>query len=76
MTEDSEPLRNIVNARMRRIDLFCKLIGPLLISLVDGASTAAALCAVFAMNCVAVPFEYIYIAKVSHQYIVRCFLGF
>jgi len=43
ISQDDDTARRILNARMRRIDLFCKLFGPLAISLIDGASTIVAM---------------------------------
>lgn len=54
----------VLNARIRRIDLLCKLLGPLVISFVDGASTIAAIWATLAMSVVSVVPEYICIAQV------------
>lgn len=54
-----------MNARMRRIDLFCKLMGPLTISLVALASTLIAIRVTLAMNVASVLVEYICIAQVS-----------
>ncbi|KAK7748104.1 hypothetical protein SLS53_001356 [Cytospora paraplurivora] len=42
ITEGNEAARRAMNARMRRIDLGCKLLGPLVISLIALASTAVA----------------------------------
>ncbi|KAL3962389.1 hypothetical protein ACCO45_003912 [Purpureocillium lilacinum] len=56
--------RAVVNARMRRIDLFCKLLGPLFISLVTAASTLIAIWTVLGMNVASVLVEYICIARV------------
>lgn len=53
-----------LNARMRRIDLFCKLVGPLFIALIDGASTKAAIFVALGMNVLSVPIEYLAIAQV------------
>ena len=47
-----------LNARMRRIDLCCKLFGPLVISLIDGASTLVAIWVTLAMSCTSVLIEY------------------
>lgn len=55
-----------LNARMRRIDLLCKLFGPLLIAFIDGASTKVAIIVNFAMNVASVPIEYFAIARVYH----------
>jgi iron-regulated transporter 1 len=51
---------------MRRIDLLCKLLGPLFIALVDGASTEIAIIVNFAMNVVSVLIEYFAIARVYY----------
>ncbi|OAQ92136.1 iron-regulated transporter [Purpureocillium lilacinum] len=64
MTEGDENWRRVVNARMRRIDLFCKLLGPLFISLVTAASTLIAIWTVLGMNVASVLVEYICIARV------------
>lgn len=56
-----------LNSQMRRIDLFCKLLGPLFIALVDGASTLAAIILIFATNLVSVVIEYFTIARVYHR---------
>lgn len=49
---------------MRRIDLFCKLIAPVLISFVDSFSTRVAIWIVFGLNTVSVLIEYLAIAQV------------
>ena len=64
ISQDNDTARRILNARMRRIDLFCKLFGPLAISLVDGASTIVAIYVTLAMNCTSVLIEYFTIAAV------------
>ncbi|EWY79956.1 hypothetical protein FOYG_16898 [Fusarium oxysporum NRRL 32931] len=61
--KDPEALRAI-NAQMRRIDLLCKLLGPLFIALVDGYSSEVAIITNFAMNCASVVIEYFAIARV------------
>lgn len=53
------------NAQMRRIDLICKLIGPLAIALVDGVSTKFAILFNLGMNICSVVVEYFSIARVS-----------
>ena len=53
-----------LNARMRRIDLFCKLAGPLFIALIDGASTKIAILMTLGINVLSVPIEYFAIAQV------------
>jgi iron-regulated transporter 1 len=59
ITQDNEVPRRLLNARMRRIDLFCKLMGPLVISLVDGASTIVAIWVALGMSCSSVLVEYL-----------------
>lgn len=56
-----------MNARMRRIDLFCKLMGPLTISLVTLASTEIAIWTTLGMNLASVFVEYIFIEQVYRR---------
>ncbi len=49
---------------MRRIDLICKLIGPLFIALINGVSTEVAIIVNFSMNVASVVVEYTNIARV------------
>ncbi|KAJ5909122.1 hypothetical protein N7495_001804, partial [Penicillium taxi] len=56
--------RQELNASMRRIDLFCKLIAPVFISLVDSFSTTVAIWTVFVLNIASVLVEYVTIAHV------------
>lgn len=56
-----------MNATMRRIDLLCKLLGPLSISLIGGISTTAAIAANLAMNVLSVAVEYFAIARVYDE---------
>ncbi|KAJ5098596.1 Major facilitator superfamily domain general substrate transporter [Penicillium argentinense] len=49
---------------MRRIDLFCKLIAPVFISLVDSFSTRVAIWTVLGLNMASVLVEYVAIAQV------------
>jgi solute carrier family 40 (iron-regulated transporter), member 1 len=65
MTEGNDPLRRKLNARMRRLDLFCKLLGPLVISNIAVASVMVAIWATLGMNVISVCIEYICIAQVS-----------
>jgi len=64
ISRDDDTARRILNARMRRIDLFCKLFGPLAISLIDGASTMVAIFVTLAMTCTSVLIEYFTITAV------------
>jgi iron-regulated transporter 1 len=52
---------------MRRIDLFCKLVGPLTIALIDGISTSSAILSTLAMTLASVLVEYLAIARVYRQ---------
>lgn len=54
---------------MRRIDLACKLLGPLFIALVDGISTESAIIVNFGMNLSSVVVEYYSIAVVRETII-------
>ncbi|KAJ5390382.1 uncharacterized protein N7496_001450 [Penicillium cataractarum] len=56
-----------MNAQMRRIDLICKLLGPLFIALIDGISTETAIIVNFGMNVSSVVVEYYSIAKVYDE---------
>lgn len=53
-----------MNSQMRRIDLVCKLGGPLIIALLSGYSNQVAIASNFTMNCLVVGYEYYAIAKV------------
>ncbi|KAK6214417.1 hypothetical protein LQW54_004466 [Pestalotiopsis sp. IQ-011] len=64
ITEGNDTLRRDLNARMRRIDLLCKLLGPLVISNIAVASTIIAIWATLGMNIVSVLIEYVFIAQV------------
>ncbi|KAF2484455.1 putative Ferriportin iron efflux transporter [Neohortaea acidophila] len=59
-----EPNLQIINSQMRRIDLFCKLMAPLLISFIDGASTTLAIVVTGGLSAVSVLVEYFTIARV------------
>ncbi|KAF2794147.1 hypothetical protein K505DRAFT_324959 [Melanomma pulvis-pyrius CBS 109.77] len=56
--------RQDLNSSMRRIDLVCKLIAPLGISLVDAYSTKLAIWVVLCQNLISAMFEYFAIARV------------
>ncbi|KAJ5312693.1 hypothetical protein N7508_003523 [Penicillium antarcticum] len=56
--------RQDLNASMRRIDLFCKLLAPVFISLVDNFSSKYAIWTVFGLNTASVAIEYMAIAQV------------
>ena len=54
-----EPTESLLelNARMRRIDLICKLAGPLFIALIDGVSTVVAIWLTLVLNALSLPIE-------------------
>ena len=60
---------------MRRIDLFCKLAGPFLISIVDGVSTEVAILVNLGMNLASILVEYFAIARVSFAGVDALHLG-
>ena len=55
-----------MNAQMRRIDLFCKLIGPLAIALIDGLSPRIAVLVTLGLNAISMAAEYGLIARVYY----------
>ncbi|KAE8145485.1 Ferroporti-1 [Aspergillus avenaceus] len=59
--------RQDLNASMRRIDLFCKLIAPVVISLVDSFSTKVAIWTVLGVNTASMIIEYVAIAQVYER---------
>jgi iron-regulated transporter 1 len=63
--DDQDSLKTL-NAQMRRIDLICKLFGPLFIALLDGFSTRVAILVNLGMNLASVVLEYFAIAHVYH----------
>ncbi|KAK2609407.1 hypothetical protein N8I77_002904 [Diaporthe amygdali] len=67
ITENNEIARRTMNARMRRIDLFCKLMGPLTVSLVAIASTEIAIWTTLGMNLASVIVEYVAIEQVYRR---------
>ncbi|KAG8158100.1 hypothetical protein KVR01_011861 [Diaporthe batatas] len=67
ITENNEVARRKMNARMRRIDLFCKLMGPLTVSLVAIASTEVAIWTTLGMNMASVVVEYVAIEQVYRR---------
>ena len=57
--------------------MFCKLLGPVFISLLDGLSTRVAIWAVFGLNAVSVLVEYGAIAQVRpYIHILRVFSAY
>lgn len=54
----------LLNSQMRRIDLVCKLAGPLFIALLDGISTPMAIWLTLGTNAASAMVEYFAIAKV------------
>jgi solute carrier family 40 (iron-regulated transporter), member 1 len=60
--EHEESLRNM-NSQMRRVDVICKLVGPFIISLLDGFSTKLAIEVNFAVKILSAVVEYFAIHK-------------
>ncbi|KAK3949450.1 hypothetical protein QBC32DRAFT_219660 [Pseudoneurospora amorphoporcata] len=67
ITQGNDEARSKMNARMRRIDLFCKLLGPLTVALVAAASVKAAVYATLGMNLASVMVEYLCIETVFRR---------
>lgn len=61
---DSPTNLRTLNSQMRRIDLFCKLMGPFLISLADSYSTNTAILLNLGLNILSLPIEYFAIHRV------------
>ena len=66
VAENSRCGLEVLNSQMRRIDLVCKLVGPLAIALVDGYSTIVAIGVVAGMNASSALMEYFAIARVYY----------
>jgi len=64
LSGNDQPFLTTTNAQMRRIDLFCKLVGPLAISLVDAHSRKLSIIVVGSMSGLCVGIEYVAIARV------------
>lgn len=56
-----------MNSQMRRIDLFCKLVAPLLIALIDSVSTKLAIVVTGSMTAGSIGLEYFTIAQVYNS---------
>lgn len=63
---DEEYLQDM-NAQMRRIDLFCKLTGPLIIALIVGFSPKIAILTTMGLNMTSMMAEYGLIARIYHS---------
>lgn len=66
VAEELNADRQDLNAVMRRIDLLCKLLAPVGISLVDSYSTTVAVWVIFGLSSVSVLAEYFAIAQVYY----------
>ncbi|PTB51695.1 hypothetical protein M431DRAFT_484660 [Trichoderma harzianum CBS 226.95] len=64
VSERNPDALQVMNAQMRRIDLLCKLFGPLFIAMIDAQSSQVAMIVNFAMNAATLPIEYFTIARV------------
>jgi len=67
MAAAEDSLLQEMNAQMRRIDLFCKLVSPLMIALLHGWSPNIAVATTFAVNVASVGLEYALIAIVFRK---------
>ena len=64
IADNTELNLETLNSQMRRIDLACKLFGPLAIALLDGISTKGAIYGTLGLSAACIPLEYYSIAKV------------
>lgn len=64
IAENDESVLQEMNAQMRRIDLFCKLVSPLAVALLDGWSSVFAVACTLGINGVSILAEYFLIAWV------------
>lgn len=67
VAEGDEERLSTLNSQMRRIDLFCKLIAPLVVSLLDTVSSELAIAGTGLLTIAAIPAEYFAIARVYHS---------
>jgi len=67
IAESSQCELEVLNAQMRRIDLVCKLLGPLVIAMVDARSIALTIEVIIGMNALSLLIEYFAIAHVYHM---------
>lgn len=67
IADGDEGLLQEMNAQIRRIDLFCKLLSPLTIALLDGLSSVVAIGITLALNSTSVVPEYFLIACVYRK---------
>ncbi|KIW08861.1 uncharacterized protein PV09_00785 [Verruconis gallopava] len=58
--------RGVLNATLRRIDLFCKLVAPVFISFIDAYGTKYAVGVVLGLSGCSIGIEYLAIAQVYH----------
>lgn len=67
VSEGNPKVLQVMNAQMRRIDLLCKLFGPLFIAMIDAYSSRVAIIVNFAMNAASIAVEYFAIARVYYE---------
>ncbi|KAL6902997.1 Ferroporti-1 [Trichoderma evansii] len=67
VSEGNSEALQVMNAQMRRIDLLCKLFGPLFIAMIDAYSSRVAIIVNFAMNAASIVVEYFAIARVYYE---------
>ncbi|KAK5956990.1 hypothetical protein OHC33_001359 [Knufia fluminis] len=64
---ENESLLQEMNSQMRRIDLFCKLVSPLAVAILDSISSEAAIITTLALNSTTAVAEYFLIAWVYRK---------
>ncbi|GFP59438.1 solute carrier family 40 member 1 [Trichoderma asperellum] len=67
VSERNPEVLRVMNAQMRRIDLLCKLFGPLFIATIAAYSSQVAIIVNFAMNAASIVIEYFAIARVYYE---------
>lgn len=67
MADGNDDQLQMLNAKMRRIDLFCKLAAPLVISVFDSISTRLAVLVTLGLNGASTAIEYFLIAYVHRR---------
>ncbi|KAI1619093.1 Ferroporti-1 [Exophiala viscosa] len=67
IANEDEARLQILNAQMRRIDLFCKLVAPLAVALLHGWSPNIAVWSTLGTNVISVGAEYFLIARVFNR---------
>ncbi|KAL5628700.1 hypothetical protein BROUX41_002091 [Berkeleyomyces rouxiae] len=67
LTTDEPAARARLNTRMRQIDLFCKLVSPLVIAILESMSTSVAILATAGMTLASVGPEVVFVAQIYNR---------